>query len=165
MHKWKRGCRSVQQKISKISLRNESGMTLVELLASIALLSVVLSLVGAVHLFGQRQYLAQSYSAGQSNDFAYTLSVISREVRKTSFADVTVSESESGDAILTVDAEAFSQQGEQLVKNDGQVLAEDVEDFVATADAETKSIKVALKSTSEMNSKPKEYQTTIYFRR
>ena len=56
MQKWKRGCRSVQQKISKISLRNESGMTLVELLASIALLSVVLSLVGAVNLFGQRQY-------------------------------------------------------------------------------------------------------------
>lgn len=163
MHKWKRGCRSVQQKISKISLRNESGMTLVELLASIALLSVVLSLVGAVHLFGQRQYLAQSYSAGQSNDFAYTLSVISREVRKTSFADVTVSE--SGDTLLIDGAEAFSQQGEQLVKNDGQVLAEDIEDFVATADAETKSIKVALKSTSEMNSKPKEYQTTIYFRR
>ena len=163
MQKWKRGCRSVQQKISKISLRNESGMTLVELLASIALLSVVLSLVGAVHLFGQRQYLAQSYSAGQSNDFAYTLSVISREVRKTSFADVTVSE--SGDALLIDGAEAFSQQGEQLVKNDGQVLAEDVEDFVATADAETKSITIALKSMSEMNSKPKEYQTTIYFRR
>ena len=163
MQKWKRGCRSVQQKISKISLRNESGMTLVELLASIALLSVVLSLVGAVHLFGQRQYLAQSYSAGQSNDFAYTLSVISREVRKTSFADVTVSE--SGDALLIGGAEAFSQQGEQLVKNDGQVLAEDVEDFVATADAETKSITIALKSMSEMNSQPKEYQTTIYFRR
>lgn len=165
MHKWKRGCHFVQQKISKINLRNESGMTLVELLASIALLSVVLSLVGAVHLFGQKQYLTQSYSARQSNDFAYTLSVISREVRKTPFADITVSESESGDAILTVGAEAFSQKGAQLVKNNDQVLAEDVEDFFVIPDAATKSVKIVLKSLSEMNSQPKEYQTTIYFRR
>ncbi|MGB9342558.1 MAG: hypothetical protein WCB13_04100, partial [Trichococcus sp.] len=90
-------------------------MTLIELLASIALLSVVLSLVGAVHLFGQKQYLTQSYSARQSNDFAYTLSVISREVRSTPFARITVSA--SGDAILIGGAETFSQKGEQLVKN------------------------------------------------
>ena len=158
MQKWKRGCRSVRQKISS-SLRNESGMTLVELLASIALLSVVLSLVGAVHLFGQKQYLAQSYSAGQSNDFAYTMSVISKKVRKTSFADVTISESESGDAILTVDAEAFSQQGEQLVKNNDQVLADGVADFTVELNATEKSVAIVLKSPE------KEYQTKIYLRR
>ena len=163
MHKWKRGCRFVQQNSSKINLRNESGMTLVELLASIALLSVVLSLVGAVHLFGQKQYLTQSYSARQSNDFAYTLSVISREVRKAPFDDITVSE--SMDTLLIDGAVAFSQQDSQLVKNTNQVLAEDVEDFVVTPDATTKSLKIVLKSLSEMNSQPKEYQTTIYFRR
>ena len=163
MHKWKRGCRFVQQKSSKIDLRNESGMTLIELLASIALLSVVLSLVGAVHLFGQRQYLTQSYSASQSNDFAYTLSVISREVRKTPFADVTISA--SGDTLFIDGAVAFSQKDSQLVKNNNQVLAEDVEDLVVTPDATTKSLKIVLKSLSEMNSQPKEYQTTIYFRR
>ncbi|MPM17094.1 hypothetical protein SDC9_63478 [bioreactor metagenome] len=159
MHEWKRGCCSVQKNNLKNSLRNESGMTLVELLASIALLSVVLSLVGAVHLFGQKQYLAQSYSAGQSNDFAYTMSVISKEVRKTSFADVTVSESESGDAILTVDAEAFSQQGEQLVKNNDQVLADGVADFTVELNATEKSVAIVLKSPE------KEYQTKIYLRR
>jgi Tfp pilus assembly protein PilW len=138
-------------------------MTLVELLASIALLSVVLSLVGAVHLFGQKQYLTQSYSARQSNDFAYTLSAISREVRSMPFASITVSE--SGDTLMIDGAVAFSQQGAQLVKNNDQVLAEDVEDFVVSPDAETKSVKIVLKSLSEMNSQPKEYQTTIYFRR
>ena len=164
MQKWKRGCRSVRQKISS-SLRNESGMTLVELLASIALLSVVLSLVGAVHLFGQKQYLAQSYSAGQSNDFAYTMSVISKKVRKTSFADVTISESESGDAILTVDAEAFSQQGEQLVKNNDQVLANGVADFTVELNATEKSVAIVLESMAKYNNQSKGYQTKIYLRR
>ncbi|WP_321434358.1 PilW family protein [Trichococcus flocculiformis] len=163
MQKWKRGCRSVQQKISKTSLRNESGMTLVELLASIALLSVVLSLVGAVHLFGQKQYLAQSYSAGQSNDFAYTMSVISKEVRKTSFADVTVSE--SGDALLIGGAEAFSQQGEQLVKNNDQVLANGVADFTVELNATEKSVAIVLESMAKYNNQSKEYQTKIYLRR
>lgn len=159
MQKWKRGCCSVQKNNLKNSLRNESGMTLVELLASIALLSVVLSLVGAVHLFGQKQYLAQSYSAGQSNDFAYTLSVISKEVRKKPFADVTVSESESGDAILTVGVEAYSQKGAQLVKNNDQVLADGVADFTVELNATEKSVAIVLKSPE------KEYQTKIYLRR
>ena len=162
MQKWKRGCRSVQKNL-KNSLRNESGMTLVELLASIALLSVVLSLVGAVHLFGQKQYLAQSYSAGQSNDFAYTMSVISKEVRKTSFADVTVSE--SGDALLIGGAEAFSQQGEQLVKNNDQVLANGVADFTVELNATEKSVAIVLESMAKYNNQSKEYQTKIYLRR
>lgn len=138
-------------------------MTLIELLASIALLSVVLSLVGAVHLFGQKQYLTQSYSARQSNDFAYTLSAISREVRSAPFASITVSE--SGDTLLIDGAVAFSQQGTQLLKNENQIMAEDVQEFLVTRDPATESIGILLKSMSEMNSQPKEYQTTIYFRR
>ncbi|MDB6354165.1 hypothetical protein PH235_11405 [Trichococcus sp. K1Tr] len=142
-------------------------MTLIELLASIALLSVVLSLVGAVHLFGQKQYLAQSYSAGQSNDFAYTLSVISREVRKKPFADITVSESESesGDAILTVGAESFSQKGAQLVKNNDQVLADGVADFTVELNATEKSVAIVLESMAKYNNQSIEYQTKIYLRR
>lgn len=165
MQKWKRGWCSVQNKSSKMDLRNESGMTLVELLASIALLSIVLSLVGAVHLFGQKQYLAQSYSAGQSNDFAYTLSVISKEVRKTSFADVTVSESESGDTILTVGAEAFSEKGAQLVKNNDQVLADGVEKFTVTLNDADKSVAIELISIPKYNNQSKKYQTKIYLRK
>lgn len=162
MQKWKRGCRSVQQKISS-SLRNESGMTLVELLASIALLSVVLSLIGAVHLFGQKQYLAQSYSAGQSNDFAYTLSVISKEVRKESFSSIAVSEE---GAVLSIGGvETFSQQGTELVKNESQVLTDGVADFTVTLHDADKSVAIVLKSMAKYNNQSKEYQTKIYLRR
>lgn len=157
MHKWKRGCRSVQQKISKTSLSNESGMTLVELLASIALLSVVLSLVGAVHLFGQKQYLAQSYSAGQSNDFAYKLSVISKEVRKEPFSSSAVSE--SGKVLSIGGVERFRQQGTELVTNEGQVLTDGVDDFAVELSATEKSVAIVLKSPE------KKYQTKIYLRR
>lgn len=163
MHKWKRGCRSVQQKISKTSLRNESGMTLVELLASIALLSVVLSLVGAVHLFGQKQYLAQSYSAGQSNDFAYTLSVISKEVRKEPFSSIAISE--DGEILSIKSVEVFRKQGAELLKNDGEVLADGVDKFKVTLNDADKSVTIELISIPKYNNQSKKYQTKIYLRR
>ena len=162
MLKWKRGCHLVQDKRKKINLRGESGMTLIELLASIALLSVVLALAGAVHMFGQRQYITQSYSASQSNDYAYTLSVISREIRKHPYESITVSE--SGDALLIGNVVVLSKNGSQLLKNSTQILAEDVESFVVSSKPETKSIKIILKSMSEKNNQPKDYQTTIYLR-
>ncbi len=154
MLKWKRGWHFKHQKKPKINLRNESGMTLIELLASIALLSVVLALAGAVHMFGQKQYMTESYSAHQSNDYAYTLSVISREVRSKPFASIKVSE--AGDALLIGDAVAFSRQDSQLVKNSTQILAEDVESFVVSSEPETKSINILLKSRPEKNNQPKE---------
>lgn len=163
MHKWKRGCRSVQQNNLKNSLRNESGMTLVELLASIALLSVVLSLVGAVHLFGQKQYLAQSYSAGQSNDFAYTLSVISKEVRKEPFSSIAVSE--DGEILSIKSVEVFRKQGAELLKNDAEVLADGVDKFKVTLNDADKSVTIELISIPKYNNQSKKYQTKIYLRR
>lgn len=137
-------------------------MTLIELLASIALLSVVLALAGAVHMFGQKQYMTQSYSANQSNDYAYTLSVISREIRKNSYDSITVSEND--DALFIDKVETFSKKGSKLLKNNTQILAEDVESFMVSSDPETESIEIVLKSMSEKNNQSKEYQTTIYLR-
>lgn len=162
MRKWKRGYHLVQQKIKKIRLRDESGMTLIELLASIALLSVVLGLAGSVHMFGQKQYTVQSYSASQSNDYAYALSVMSRDTRSEKYSSIKISE--SGDALLIDNVVAFSKNGSQLLKDTNQLLAEDVESFTVSSEPEKKSINILLKSMSEKNNQPKEYQTTIYFR-
>jgi Tfp pilus assembly protein PilW len=137
-------------------------MTLVELLATIALLSVVLSLVGAVHLFGQKQFLAQSDAAGQSNDFAYALSVISKEVRKESFSSLEVSE--EGPVLSIGGVKRFRQQGEELVKNENQVLTDGVADFTVELNAADKSVTIELISIPKYNNQSKKYQTKIYLR-
>lgn len=162
MLRWRPVYHLIQQKKKKIDLREEAGMTLIELLASIALLSVVLALAGAVHMFGQKQYITQSHSASQSNDYAYTLSVMSRDIRKNPFASITVSE--TGDALVIGKRESFKKEGSTLLKNNAQILAEDVESFVVSSEPETKSIKIILKSKAEKNNPSKEFQTTIYFR-
>lgn len=160
MHKWKRSFHFVQNNSLKRRLGNESGMTLIELLASLALLSVVLALVGAVHIFGLKQYQTQSYSARQSNDFAYTMSVISKEVRKASSINL----SEDGNE-LTLDGVKYSFKNREILKDNTQVLAEGVAYFKVTPDSATNSVTIVLKSMAKNNSQPKEYQTKIYLRR
>ena len=55
-------------------IKKEDGVTLLELLASIALLSIIIMLVGSVHMFGQRQYIKQSHDASQANELAAGIS-------------------------------------------------------------------------------------------
>ena len=64
------------------TLKSEEGITLIELMASLAILSIVILLVGSVHIFGQTQFINQTETASQSNDLRYSLSLVSRDVRQ-----------------------------------------------------------------------------------
>ena len=64
------------------TLKSEEGITLIELMASLAILSIVILLVGSVHIFGQTQFINQTERASQSNDLRYSLSLVSRDVRQ-----------------------------------------------------------------------------------
>lgn len=81
------------KKIRKI-IKDEAGITLVELLAAISLLSVVIILAGAIHMFGQRQFVNQTDSAHRSNDLSYALTVISTDIRKRARNDITFTDNE-----------------------------------------------------------------------
>ena len=147
MRKWKQDCH----------LKNENGFTLVELLASLAILSMIISLIGSVTMFGIKQYDTQTTAASQSNDYSYALSVLSKEVRSAEKVDI------SEDSI-SVDGIVFVQDGSRLIKKtnvDQEILAEDVKSggfqIVQNAD---KTIGITLES-----AKQKMYQTTIYLRR
>ncbi|UJF14840.1 prepilin-type N-terminal cleavage/methylation domain-containing protein [Jeotgalibaca sp. MA1X17-3] len=158
MRKWKHVSHSPKT-LLKNSLVNEEGMTLIELLASIAILSVVILLVGSVHMFGQKQYINESYSAKQSNDLTYSLSVLSREVRKAGPDSVTVDKS-----VLIIDGIEFKLDNSQLKKN-GQVLADNIESFDVEEIEDNEGIKISVTSKPNQNGKSKEYSTAIYFRR
>lgn len=138
-------------------LKNENGFTLVELLASLAILSMIISLIGSVTMFGIKQYDTQTSAASQSNDYSYALSVLSKEVRSAEKVDI------SEDSI-SVDGIVFVQDGSRLIKKtnaDQEILAEDVKSggfqIVRNAD---KTINITLES-----AKQKMYETTIYLRR
>lgn len=148
MRKWKPGWH----------LKNENGFTLVELLASLAILSMIISLIGSVTMFGIKQYDTQTSAASQSNDYSYALSVLSKEVRSADAEKVDISEGS-----ISVDGTVFVQDESRLIKKtntEQEVLAENVKSggfqIVRNAD---KTINITLES-----AKQKMYETTIYLR-
>ncbi|WP_368646301.1 PilW family protein [Alkalibacterium putridalgicola] len=171
MLKWKRDYHllQVQKPKHKVPLRmiwkKDDGITLVELLASLAILSVVILLVGSVHIFGQRQFVNQTESASQANDLTYALSVMSRDLRKQEAA--TVSLNETSNQILINDAALFTHVGTDLKKG-SEVLSSRVsnaEFVINMKDAEKESLTIILSSTGNQQNQSNKYQTTIYFRR
>lgn len=160
MQKWRHACLSKMLMNSSVNWKSDKGITLVELLASLAILSVVILLAGSVHLFGQRQFISQTESASQANDMSYALSVMSRDLRKEEGGTVVVTE--DGKKITTGSGLTFSFSDNTISKN-GSVLVDSVSSMKAKKNSE-ESIEIILKSTLPQ-SQTKTYQTTIYFRR
>lgn len=161
MRKWKHVCR-LKTKLNNIKTqwKSDHGITLVELLAALAILSVVILLAGSVNIFGQKQFINQTESASQSNDMSYALSVMSQELRKVE--GKTISVTEDGRKISTENDLTFELQGDQLLKNEN-VLIDGVSSMKAKLNGQA-SIEITLKTKSK-RSKEKVYQTAIYFRR
>lgn len=141
----------------KLWKKSEEGFTLVELLASIALLSVVILLVGSVHIFGQSQFINQTESASQSNDLRYSLSVLSRDVRRAGSV-------EKDGNTYTVDGIEYEWARPNLTRND-ELLSKQVDDFSLSILDENTKAEITIKSTQNRQGQSKEYHTTIYFRR
>lgn len=154
MQKWKQDYLSQKQRLNK----DESGITLVELLAAISILFVVILLAGAIHMFGQRQFIHQTESASQANDLSYALTVMSTDLRKQEPAQVIVNE--EGNKISVADGTEYYVLDNQLYKGN-TVLAKSVDTLRVEKIEE--ALKIILQSSSQSNQN-KKYETTIYFR-
>lgn len=158
MRKWKPGCHSKKMQLLKIKTDNEAGITLVELLAALSILSVVIILAGSIHMFGQRQFISQTESASQANDFSYAMTVMTTELRKQNPGNVEVE-----DGIIKInDKVAFYQDGDALIDRE-TIIAESVDNFNPVIIDDGTGVEVSIESTNPMAAN-KHYQTTIYFR-
>ncbi len=98
---------------------NDRGISLVELLAVLAIGSIILSLIIGIMVNGQKTYSQQTHSAEQLTELRYAIKVITKEVR--SAEKMTISENrlvvQSGGRIV------FELRNDQLWQ-DVSVLAE-----------------------------------------
>lgn len=62
-------------------LKNNRGVTLLELISAIALLSTVLILANSFHLFGQKQMNNQTSQIENQENVRYALNVLTKEIR------------------------------------------------------------------------------------
>lgn len=69
--------------------KNEKGITLIELLAALALVSMVILLASSVQLFGQKQVNNQTNEIQNQSNVRLALNIVTKEIRKASNVSVT----------------------------------------------------------------------------
>jgi prepilin-type N-terminal cleavage/methylation domain-containing protein len=117
---------------------NQNGMTLVELLVVLALLSMVILLISNTHIFGQKQFSSQSEQIQHESNVRYAMNVITKEIRKSPPQTISVTDNK----IQTFNEE-FLLKGPQLYKND-TVLEEGIAEFNVKQTGD--KIKITIKS-------------------
>lgn len=136
--------------------KSESGFTLVELLAALAILSLVIILAGSIHIFGQKQFVQQSEQVSQINDLRYIMASIEQDVRQTPKAEIKFEED------LIVGNTTYSHQGTALYEN-SELLSNQISVFEVVLNED--KIDISLSSTINGKNKKEVVSTIIYFRR
>jgi prepilin-type N-terminal cleavage/methylation domain-containing protein len=113
------------KKIQKIVSDNR-GLTLVELLAVIVLLSIILIIVSSIHLMGVKEYNVQSQVIKNQDNVRLAMSMLTKDVRSASTVSVTNNQltlaTDSGTTIYSQGQSALNKNGNPVVKGISQFI-------------------------------------------
>lgn len=138
-------------------LKNEKGLTLVEVLAVIIIGSIIMLLIFNVHLFSQKQYKSQSEKSRHLYDVTYAAKVITKEIRKAE--KVTVKDNMLT-LTLNLNEAVFELKSNSIVK-DGNPFILEISKFEVDSDGQ--KITLAIESIVK-NGKNESVKTEIYTR-
>lgn len=121
-------------------VKKEDGLTLVELLAVLAIGSIILFFISTIHIFIQNQYNSQSKEVNELNDITIAMRAITKDIRT---ADVIQTSEDSKEITITIDGEETTYQFENNnLKRNGVPYIYDLEDFEATFNASKIQLKI-----------------------
>jgi prepilin-type N-terminal cleavage/methylation domain-containing protein len=152
---------------------NERGITLVELLAVLAILSIILLLVGSAHIFGQRQYFEQNETIDHQGDVRLIMSQLTTDVRKVTVNEGAVTSNSGGVFTLTLGTNTYTHQGTTLKRN-GVILSENISTFKwsneeanenEAANENEEANEIEIESVVDDKGNPTILKTVLYFRR
>ena len=104
--------------------KNEKGVTLIELLAALSLLSVVLLLASSIHMLGLKQSSSQITDIQNQSNIRLAMNIITREIRKAS----TVSFVNIDDTVTTNDqliingVDVYKLENNSITKNTNTLI-------------------------------------------
>lgn len=145
-------------------LKDEQGITLVELLAVLAILSIILLLVGSAHIFGQRQYFEQNETIDHQGDVRLIMSQLTTDVRKVTVNEGASTSYNSGVFTLALGDNTYTHQG-TTIKRNGVRLSENISIFewLSTTNQAANEIKIV--SVPDDKGNQTSLETVLYFRR
>lgn len=138
-------------------IREERGITLVELLGALALMSIVLLLMSSAHFFGQRQFHQQSVDMKHQEEVRFVMRRMTSDVREVGDHSVDL----VNDKLYI--GEVTYQLTDQSLLRDGKVISE----YIEQLNVELNEDKIELSVISRPNNRGKkaELSTTIYYRK
>lgn len=101
--------------------KNQKGLTLVELLAVIVLLSLVLLLVSSIHLMGLKQYSTQSQSIKNQENTRLAMTMITKDIRRST--SISVADSTDLKLVINNQPVTYSLNQWQIDKNGRAVVS------------------------------------------
>lgn len=108
----------------KSLLKNNKGLTLVELLAVIVISSIIMIVLFSIFLNGQNQAQTQRDKNLQLIDVAYVLKVLTREIRKTDIVEV-----QNNDTLI-IDNEIYTfNSADNTITKNGDVFQNNINQF------------------------------------
>ena len=122
---------------------NQKGLTLVEVLAIIAIMSVLLIILSNIQLTCKEQYTMQTEKNNQLTDLSYTLKVITKDIRKSGKAPQISGNTHT----IGSDIYRFNASTNTLTKNDA-VLAHSIT-ALTIEPITSKKYKISITSTNE----------------
>lgn len=140
---------------------NQRGITLVELLGVLAILSVIILLIGSAHLFGQKQLIYQTDEVDKQGDVRLVASQLTTDFR--SITDYL----EDADGYHIGDQ--TYQYSDSTVSRNGQTLSNNIANFelipINDDAGELVGVDIVIESEAGGQAGPTTVETAIYFRR
>lgn len=135
-------------------LKNEKGLSLIELLAVLVIGSIILLLISNVHLFGQKQYKSQSEKSRHLYDVTYAAKVITKEIRKADEKGIANVGSKSDHIKLTSVIEyKYNSANKSIENKDGTIFVKDIEKFYVSKSSSEVVLRIISITGEEINTK------------
>lgn len=117
-------------------IKSERGVTLVELLAAISLLSIVLLLASSVHLFAQKQMNSQSDEVQIQSQERLAANLITKEIRKAKTVEV-----KNPNQLTVNDTDTYKLEGTTIKKNNEEFMTK-INGFSVSMNGNQVSLKI-----------------------
>ncbi|MCM3725302.1 prepilin-type N-terminal cleavage/methylation domain-containing protein [Neobacillus cucumis] len=104
---------------------NEKGVTLIELLAALSLLSIILLLASSVHLLGLKQSSSQTSEIQNQSNVRLAMNSITREIRKASTVSfINIDDTDSSNDQLKINGvDIYKLENKNITKNADPLIA------------------------------------------
>lgn len=145
-------------------LKNERGVTLIEVIVAFALLTMILLLISNVHLSGQRQFTDQTEQIDGQANVRLAFKWMTTDVRK--YGNVhDVNEVQS--SMKVGDISYTYSKADKTILRDGAVIAENIDSFRMEYDEAQEKLTLTIKNAETPHQKDlsKEFKTVIYIRK